>query len=321
MQVKTLIISILFIFIFQNNYGQRIWKDNGELNFCKKENKKELIGHDVKIWSNGGIYTKINKSKSLNWPSKEIKKKSGENAWRKFYPQPGDIGTIVHIFDYDKKRTPSAKLIYLLEIRGNYVPIGCGYLTTVNNMDQNEEFQHWRVQDSIYQIEYASGCEFKTRDINNCWNRAGINAIDTMPEIFSCNLKNKGIDTIILSKNIFDNGSLPNEKAYVLWIENGEGYIKGFYNNKKHSPTESEIIDFNVQSIIDKFYELDIAQVKTLPRSNYQLSHSMGYCMQVMTPSSFYCERIPNYQIDSDLTHPKSIWWKLIEEKIKEKIP
>jgi len=321
MKTKTLIILILFISIFQSTYGQRIWGDDGELNFCKKENAKSLIGQKIKIWHNGGIYTEINKSKYLNWPSKEIKKKSGEKAWGDFYPESGDTGTIVHIFDYDKKRVASAKLIYLIEIRGNYVPIGCGYLTAVDNMDENEESQHWRVRDSIYQIEYASGCEFKTRGINNCWNRAGITAIDTLPEIFSCNLKNKGVDTIILSKNIFDNGSLPSEKAFVLWIENGKGYIKGFYNNEKHSPTESEIMDFDVQSIIDKFYELNIDQVKTLPKSDYQLSHSMGYCMQVMTPSLFYCERISNYLIDSDLTHPKSIWWKLVEEKTKEKSP
>ncbi len=53
MKTKTLIILSLFISIFQNSFGQRIWGDDGKLDYCKKENAKSLIGQEVKIWSMG----------------------------------------------------------------------------------------------------------------------------------------------------------------------------------------------------------------------------------------------------------------------------
>jgi hypothetical protein len=321
MKTKTLIILILSISIVQATYGQRIWGDDGELIFCKEENADSLLGKKVKIWSNGGIYTGINKSKKLNWQSKEIKKKSGENAWGDFYPESGDTGTIVHVFEYDKKRVVSARLIYLIEIRGNYVPIGCGYLTSMNNMDQVEESRHWRVQDSLRHIRYAKGCEFKTQ-ISDCFNRAGsYQPIDTLPEMFICDLKASGVDTLMLCKYIYDNGSSSHEKAFVLWIDNGQGFIKGYYNNETHNPTESKIEKFESQQLISQFFKLDINQIQTKPSSNIRMSHSMGYCMQVMVPGLFYCERIPDYLIESDSTHPKSIWWKLVENSINENSP
>ena len=74
------------------------------------------IGDTVKIWDAGGIYTKINESNNLQWPNKEVKKKAGLKGWKDYYPNQGDIGRIVHVFEYDNGRVNSAKYIYLLKI-------------------------------------------------------------------------------------------------------------------------------------------------------------------------------------------------------------
>lgn len=312
---KSLFFGLLILTCGTRTYGQRIW---GKGDFCSKQNGRERVGQKVKIWNNGGIYTSINLSDNLEWPNTDIKNKSGQNYWGKYYPQSGDTGTIIHVFKYDDGRVASAKRIYLLDINGNYVPIGCGYITTVDRMDENEESEHWRINDSIRFLKYAAGCEFKTNGINDCWNRAGICAIDTMPEIFICNLKSSGIDTLILCKYIYDNGSSPSEKAFVLWVDNGKGFIKAFHNNKKHKPTESKIIPFEVQPLVQKFYEYKLDTVKTYPKAKYWLSHSMGYSIQLYTPTTFFCDRVVDYLLNTDKQHPKSLWWTLITDRLKE---
>lgn len=186
-------------------------------------------------------------------------------------------------------------------------------------IDEDEEYQEWNTKDSIRQIEYAGDCEFKTRNINNCWNRSGSFPIDSLPEIFSCKLKEKGVDTIILCKFITDFGGITKyEKAFVLWIENGTGYIKEYYFNESFVLKQSKNREFDVKYLVDKFFELRIQQIKSIPDTFAEFSHSIGYCMQVMTPDIFYCERIPTNKVDYDSLHPKSVWWKLVEEKITE---
>ena len=304
------------------SFGQRDWDNDGVLNFCNEEGSKSRVGQKVKIWSNGGVLTGINRTRKLKWPSRKVKVKSGKNAWGTFYPETGDTGTIVHVFDHDKGRVASQRLIYLLYIRGFFVPIGCGYLTTIDKMDENKESEHRRIQDSIRQNRYAKGCKFKEREINNCFNRAGSNyPIDTLPEIFICSLKYSGIDTLMLCKYIYDNGSSSYEKVFVLWIDKGEGFIKGYYNNETYQPMESEVKKFEVLALLNDFFRLNVNNVKGLPKSNLTMSHSMGYCMQVMVPDLFYCERLPSYLVESDLKNPKSIWWKQVENSINENRP
>ena len=42
----------------------------------------------------------------------------------------------------------------------------------------------------------------------------------------------------------------------------------------------------------------------------------MGYSVQLYTPNYFYRERLRDDIIKQDKTHPKSIWWNLISEKL-----
>jgi hypothetical protein len=314
MMTKTYVFLLFQIVLVQTIYGQRIW---GKGDFCSKQNGQERIGQKVKIWSIGGIYTSINSSNNLKWPTYEMKNKSGENSWGHHYPKTGDTGTIIHVFEYDDGRVASAKLIYLLDIKGSYVPIGCGYITTVDHMDENEESEHWRIQDSIRSVKYAAGCEFKTKGLNDCWNRTGVFPIDTMPEIFICNLKSSGIDTLILCKYIYDNGSLPIEKAFVLWIDNGKGYMKAYYNNKNHQPTEKKVQKFEVGPLVQKFFEYKLDTVTTYPKAEYCIDHYMGYSIQLYTPTTFFCDRVVDYLINTDKKHPKSLWWTLVTDGLK----
>lgn len=306
---KMLVWCLLISWLCLNNsaFGQ------DKEDFCSKQNGKQRIGQTVKIWSNGGIYTSINLSEELEWPNKEIKDISGKNAWGEFYPQTGDIGIIIHVLK--KNDWP----LYLLNIKGYFVPIGCSNITTVSQMDQNEESRHWRIQDSIWSVKYAAGCEFKTRGINNCGNRAGVFPIDTMPEIFICNLKSSGIDTLMLCKYIYDNGSSPMEDAFVLWVDNGNGFLKAYYNSVDHKPRTSKIKPSSeVQSLVQKFFEYDLDSIKSHPKAKDSPSHSMGYSIQLYTPTTFFCGRLTDYFLDSDKQHPKSLWWTLVKKALKE---
>ncbi|TFF39308.1 hypothetical protein [Mucilaginibacter psychrotolerans] len=95
--------------------------------YCSIDNAAalKLIGKHAKISAEGGVYSTLNDSESLKWPSPEIKALSGRSGWKKYKPAKGDVGTIVHVF-IDNVST--SKYIYLLQIKGIYVPVACGYI-------------------------------------------------------------------------------------------------------------------------------------------------------------------------------------------------
>jgi hypothetical protein len=273
---------------------------------------KSIIGRQVKIWHVGGVYSTLNGSNNFNFPTEEIREKSGKSGWGDYFPKEGDIGTIVHIIHATNKSSD----IYLIKVGDNYVPIGCDYLTDTDLLTPTEEWEQKWVQDSIKNIQDANGCKFKIWHINGSWSRAGLMNIDKVSETFACNLISEGIDTVLLCKHIFDNGSLPIEKAFVLWVDKGKGYLKSFYNNSQHNPTEDEIVLFESESLINYFFDYFIDTVKTKPESDTWISHSMGYSVQLYTPNYFYRERLTDFLINQDKKHIKSIWWNLISEKL-----
>lgn len=95
--------------------------------YCNIDNAAalKLVGKHAKINVEGGVYSTLNDSESLKWPSAEIKALSGRSGWKKYKPAKGDAGTIVHVF-IDNGST--SKYIYLLHIKGVYVPVACGYI-------------------------------------------------------------------------------------------------------------------------------------------------------------------------------------------------
>lgn len=274
---------------------------------------KSLIGRRAKIWHEGGIYSTMNIGKRFKGLPSEWKLKGGENGWGNYEPKAGDTGTIVHIFNNEGNNN---RYIYLLRIRDNYVPLGCYYLTDIDKPDDYEQTTLYYLKDSIENIKYASGCKFKLRNINDCWSRAGLTEIDKISEIFACDLTSKGVDTVMLCKYISDNSLLPIEKAFVLWLKNGQGFVKAFFNNPKHQPTENNIIAFDSRPLIDYFFLNRLDTVTTEPNTEVWISHSIGYNIQLQVPSLFFRQRLADFIIRQDERHPKAIWWNIISKKL-----
>lgn len=272
-----------------------------------------LIGRRVKIWHEGGVYSTLNLSKTFKWPSEEMKKKGGQNGWGAFKPSGGDTGIIVQIFP-DKGNVN--KYFYLLKIKDYYVPLGCSYVTDIDKLDIHKQSELDWINDSLDNINYAAGCKFKIRNVDNNWSRAGITNIDKQSEEFACNLIVKGIDTVMLCKYIFDNGSLPIEKAFILWHDNGQGYVKSFFNNPKHQPSQNKTIPFDSKTLINYFFVNRIDTVTSEPKSEMWISHSLGYSVQLYTPNHFYRERLTDFIFRQDKTHPKAVWWNMISEQL-----
>jgi hypothetical protein len=274
---------------------------------------KSLIGRQAKIWHEGGVYSTMNIGKWFKGLPSDWKLKGGENGWGNYKPKAGDTGTIVHIFNNEGNNN---KYIYLIKIGDNYVPLGCYYLTDVNKPDDYEQATQHYLKDSLENVKYASGCKFKIRNANDSWSRAGLTNIDKISEIFACDLTSKSIDTVMLCKYIFDNGSLPIEKAFVLWLKNGQGFAKAFFNNPKHQPTENKTISFDTRPLIEYFFLNRLDTVTTEPNSEVWISHSMGYSIQLQVPSLFFRQRLTDFIIGQDKAHPKAIWWNMISEKL-----
>ena len=274
---------------------------------------KNVIGRRAKIWHEGGIYPTLNMVEKFKWPSEEMKKRGGQSGWGTFKPGAGDTGTIVHIFP---NKGNVDKYIYLLKVKDYYVPIACSYVTDIDKLDIHKQSELDWINDSIANVKYAAGCKFKVRNVNNNWSRAGLTNIDKQSEEFACDLIVKAVDTVMLCKYIFDNGSLPIEKAFIVWLDNGHGYAKAFFNNPKHQPTQNKTIPFDSKTLINYFFVNRIDTVTSEPKSEMWISHSMGYSIQLYTPGSFYRERLTDFLIRQDKTHPKARWWNMISERL-----
>jgi hypothetical protein len=306
------IIYIILLFTFQTLVGQNkvsyLEKSEEPIDFCGKLKKvKHLEGTLVKIWHNGGIYKTLNETNNIKWPNEEIKTKSGKKYWKEFEPEIGDIGEIVFI-----TKSKYKEIIYILKIKDYYVPIDCSYIVSTESLDVNEA--HQKRWDEIY--AYGDGdCNFKKFGINKTWNRAGIAKIDKISESFACELKTKGIDTLMLVKRISDNGSSPYEKEYILWKENGQGYLKFFENNEKHKPTQTEPKKFEWDDLINFYEENNVSSETKKPESI--ISHFTNLIVQFYNGSDFYAfgMQLACKEEDEKLTNVQFI--RRIDNKLK----
>ena len=180
-QKQLLLICLSFTSIHVRSQVLRSYIKSEKPNYCLKDSakSKSVLGRQIKIWHEGGIYSTLNTTNKFKWPSKEIKSKGGKNGWKGYVPQAGDIGTVAQIF-YDKGS--SLKYIYLLKVKDNYVPVACNYLTNADKLNSHEEGEQKYIQDSINNIKYAAGCKFKIQNIKGSWSRAGLMNIDKVSE-------------------------------------------------------------------------------------------------------------------------------------------
>lgn len=281
--------------------------------YCSKDIARKQVGKQAKIWHEGGVYSTMNLGTSFKDLPAEWKATGGKNGWGTYQPKAGDTGTVVHVFT---EKGNSSKSIYLLKINDYYVPVDCYYLTDIDMPSNEEEFVQHYLRDSLENVKYASGCKFKIRNLNESWSRAGLMNIDKVSETFACELTSKGIDTVMLCKYIFDNGSLPIEKAFVLWLDKGQGFAKAFFNNAKHQPTENNTVLFDIKPLIDYFILNRLDTVSTEPKAEVLISHSLGYSIQLQASALFFRQRLTDFNIRQDKLHPKAIWWTMISEKL-----
>ncbi|MCF1192351.1 hypothetical protein LRR18_12220 [Mangrovimonas sp. AS39] len=306
------IIYILLLFTFQTLVGQNkvsyLEKSEEPIDFCGKlKIVEKLIGQKVKIWHDGGIYKTINGTDRIQWPNEELKKIAGKEYWQDFEPKIGDIGEIVHI-----SKSKYDEVFYVLKIDSYYVPILCSYIVSPESLDVKEaEEKRWNEITA-----YGEGdCNFKKFGINDTWNRAGIAEIDKISESFACELKTNGIDTLMLVKRISDNGSSPYEKEYVLWKENGQGFLKIFENNEKHKPTQTEPKKFDWDDLINFYEENNVSSHTKKPESI--ISHFTNLIVQFYNGSDFYAFGMQLVCKEEDEKLKKVQFIRQIDNKLK----
>ncbi|MBD1364490.1 hypothetical protein IDJ77_11780 [Mucilaginibacter sp. ZT4R22] len=127
-------LCLFFVFYAASGSAQTTLPDSArtKTDYCKIDSAAAfaLIGKTAQIAHDGGVYSTLNDSESLKWPSAEMRKLGGRSGWKKYKPAKGDTGTIVHVF-FDSGST--SKFIYLLKVKDKYVPVGCGYIAEVES--------------------------------------------------------------------------------------------------------------------------------------------------------------------------------------------
>lgn len=308
------ILQIIFIFIcstncFSQNKHTYIAKSIDSLDLCNPNSK--LVGKKLKIYHNGGIYENVNgnDSKFIEWKNDDIKIKAGKSYWGNFKPKTGDIGEVIQI-----GKTKYDELIYILKIDSFYVPIKYNYLTQEINLSSDEQYSQ-----RLKEIEkYGEGnCNFKKNGFNGVGNRAGIVEIDKLAENFACNLREKGINTVMLIKLISDNGSSPNEIEYIFWYENEQGFKTAFKNNKKFKPTQTEIEKYDWKDILN-YYNQNVKGTE-LKFPQYFISHWTNLIVQLYQGEEFYSYGMQLAIKKEDESLPNVKFVRYIEHKLNEK--
>lgn len=311
--MKTILQVILILIWWTNCFSQQqkshIRKEVDSVDLCKVN--YNFVGHKLKIYHDGGIYSTANgiDSKFIEWENEDVKLKAGKSHWGNFEPKTGDIGEVIQI-----GKTKYDELIYILKIDSFYVPIKCNYLTQEKNLSSDEQYEH-----RLNEIEkYGEGnCNFKKNGFNGVGNRAGIVEIDKLAENFACNLREKGIDTVMLIKLISDNGSLPNEIESIFWYENGQGFKTAFKNNKKHKPTQTEIEKYDWKDVLN-YYNQNVKGTE-LKFPEYFVSHWTNLIIQLYQENEFYSYGMQLAIKKEDENLPNVKFVRYIEQKLNEK--
>jgi hypothetical protein len=310
--MRTTTLTFFILFFLTNLFGQNkysyIEKNKDSIDFCKPNNN--LIGKKLKIYHNGGIYSTANEkgSKFINWKNEEIRIKAGKSHWGNYEPKTGEIGEVIQI-----ENTKYNEIVYILKVGTYYIPIKCSYLTQENNLSSDDQYnESWK------EIEnYGLGdCNFKKNGFNGVSNRAGIAEIDKQAENFACNLKARGIETIMLVKRISDNGSSPNEIEYIFWVEDNQGYKTSFKNNQNHKPKQTEVERYEWNDILD-YYNKNVKNTEII-FPGYHVSHWTNLIVQLYQKEDFYSFGMQLFikKEDEKLSHVKFI--RFVEKKLAE---
>ncbi len=78
------------------------------------------VGDAATIVDEGQMYTTINSSDCLTWPSAEIKARASYDSWGSFVPTNGHVGTVLGT----SKHCDSGVIVAILDVSGNIIAIG-----------------------------------------------------------------------------------------------------------------------------------------------------------------------------------------------------
>jgi len=211
--------------------------------------KDSLIGKKVKVFQGYDYLSYIDFEiygiKNNSPIKKLINQGSHENKMSLL--KDGAIGTIAYVsaipllFFKDGSGGFESRF-YVIKIEDEYIPIDCRWLIDISEPDVIELNEKW---DSIY-VAYPTDCLFSFD--NGSW-------IENYSTHFACELRNQSIDTILYAKQTFlSHHSRKINTAIVLWYQNGEGFLKAFYDEGlRQGIQESEIHPLDWQFILSEY--------------------------------------------------------------------
>jgi hypothetical protein len=127
----------------KQKFSRKINKEIGEkkiyeIDFSDSEYDSIYLGKKVKVFFNGEYYDYLcrSASDSIDWPSDEIKNKSGVCFEKWKAPKDGEFGIIVWQFRDFKSSTD--KTVFLIKIEDYYIPITGQALTMIDKFSSNE---------------------------------------------------------------------------------------------------------------------------------------------------------------------------------------
>ena len=165
---------------------------------------------------------------------------------KKLLLETGAIGEIIYvsnrplrIWEEDGSGSVHEKF-YIIKIEDEYFAVACQWIIDVSEPDNSDFNKKWN---NLYK-EYPSDCIIKS---DYRW-------IDLRSSYFACDLKNKGIDTLLYSRFIVEAYSRRNYGTLVMWYENGQGFIKSFHEEGIEFPVrESENYPFDWQVLLKNY--------------------------------------------------------------------
>ena len=146
------------------------------------------------------------------------------------------------------------------------------------------------------------------------------------------NLADSGVTQIMTFHYDYDNGRVPKAVHYIIWLDNGVGFLKSINGCDNTSIKDSSNLT-GIQKIFDFFHANRIDTITRQLEPEIWMSHDMGYYITVYLPGENRHYNIRNYERGigyktdgqrtdkkkpSYLTDPRVLWVNLFESVIKQ---
>jgi hypothetical protein len=146
------------------------------------------------------------------------------------------------------------------------------------------------------------------------------------------NLVDSGITQIMTFHYDYDNGRVPEAVHYIIWLDNGIGFLKKINGCDHTSIIESRNLT-GIQKIFDFYHANRIDTITKQIEPEIWISHDMGYYITAYLPGKNKNYNIRNYELGigyktygqradkkkpSSLTDPRVLWVNLFDTIINQ---